>query len=89
MRGSMSLKAWPVRAALLGGWGLAVCGAAFAAAPDAARLEEGRALFRKNAVPACAVSIATSKAARWAANCNRGSPELSAAATVAEAISDR
>ena len=55
MRGSMSLKAWPVRAALLGGWGLAVCGAAFAAAPAAARLEEGRALFRKNAVPACAV----------------------------------
>ena len=55
MRGSMSLKVWPGRAVLCVALGLAVCGAAFAGAPDAARLEEGRALFRKNAVPACAV----------------------------------
>ncbi|MGA0583786.1 MAG: c-type cytochrome, partial [Castellaniella sp.] len=51
----MSLKVWPGRAVLCGALGLAVCGSSFAAAPDAARLEEGRALFRKNAVPACAV----------------------------------
>lgn len=55
MRGSMRLKAWPGLAALCGALGLAACGAAFAGAPDAARLEEGRALFQKKAVPACAV----------------------------------
>ena len=55
MRGSTSLKAWRGRVALCGALALAACGTAFADAPDAARLEEGRALFQKNAVPACAV----------------------------------
>ncbi len=40
---------------LCGALGLVAGGAALADAPDAARLEEGRVLFQKNAVPACAV----------------------------------
>jgi mono/diheme cytochrome c family protein len=55
MNWSLRRQAWLGRVALCGALGLAAGGAAWADTPDAARLEEGRALFQKNAVPACAV----------------------------------
>ncbi len=54
MNWSTRRQAWLGRVALCGALGLAA-GAAWADTPDAARLEEGRTLFQKNATPACAV----------------------------------
>ena len=55
MRGLVNWKIWSGRVALCSTLSLMAGGAAFADAPDAAVLEEGRALFQKNATPACAV----------------------------------